>query len=498
MMQRAHPENPPAPGGFEVHYLQHDRGGLQHEDKPDDEEQPFGSRDNGHPGQNGTQRVGANVAHEDRGGMRVEPGKSRARACHGSRQRGDLRSPQLHSDRSIRARGDGHSTGGEAVQPIGQVDGIGESYDVQDDKDRIRPSELHCADAGEEEAGSQLGPPHLIRGDPGGKDHLEHQPFTRPQAKVPSMPDRKGIIEPPDGTVRYHRRERQQQPPPMLWDGKHRSNGGSRDQQQPAHRWSAGLPAVLGRRLLANSLRDVETGEKRNPPPAQHQREDGGQRGGEDEAIGHGRIWLYRASTILSRWRRRDPLIRTTSPGCSSVRRRVVASSRVRACSMRSESMPPAAAPSPMTPAPPPTASRNAIFRRATSRPTSRCSSGDWAPSSLISPSTATSRCPRPASSRTSSAARTEEGLELYASLITRMSSSCIGCRRIAGGVHPAIPAAMASRSIPNTSPTAVAASAFATLCRPQAGSRASVCLRPASRRNVLPAGSKRTGSALP
>ena len=118
----------------------------------------------------------------------------------------------------------------------------------------------------------------------------------------------------------------------------------------------------------------------------------------------------------------------------------------------------------------PPTATRMSMPRPAASRPACSCPSRAESPSSAISPRTAIVRCPSAIPARVWSAAATESGLALNASLTMTMPSgrSVTSSRPVALGRAADSASAMAGTAMPAPYATAAAPSALPTWCPPR------------------------------
>ena len=110
------------------------------EDAADEEQQDFLFDQHRHHGHGAAEAERTDVAHEDLGRMRVVPEEAEAGAGHGAAEDGELGGARVARELQILGKlrvaagvgedregagGDHHEADGEAVQAVGEVDGVG-------------------------------------------------------------------------------------------------------------------------------------------------------------------------------------------------------------------------------------------------------------------------------------------------------------------------------------------------------------------------------------
>ena len=159
VVDRRHPEDPLAVGELEPADLEDDGEGLQDEDPAHDGQQDLLFRQDRDGAQRAAQGEGAHVPHEDLGGIGVVPEEPDAGAddrpaedgqLPGSRHIGDLEvGGDLDVAGEVGEQQVGHETGdrradGEAVQTVGEVDGVGGAHDDERRQEDIPPAQVRA------------------------------------------------------------------------------------------------------------------------------------------------------------------------------------------------------------------------------------------------------------------------------------------------------------------------------------------------------------------
>src|SRR5216683_6966700 len=146
MVQRRHAEDAPA-GPFVGQDLDDDRYRLEDEQTADDGQHDLVLGDDGDRAQGAADGERPGVAHEHHGGRRVEPQEAQARADQRGQQHGELaRARDVMEIEIVGENGVAHHVGNEAehggghdhrpdrqaVEAVGEVDGVGGAHDHQD------------------------------------------------------------------------------------------------------------------------------------------------------------------------------------------------------------------------------------------------------------------------------------------------------------------------------------------------------------------------------
>ncbi len=156
VVNRGHQEDALA-GQLVITDLDHDRGGLDHEQAADDAQHQFMLGGHGHRTQGTAQGQRASVAHEDLGWRRVVPEEPHAPADDGGAEDGQLTraghevdlqvlgkdevADQVADDaKGSRCHHDRHDS--QAIQTVSQVHGIGEAHNGEGGKGHIEPADV--------------------------------------------------------------------------------------------------------------------------------------------------------------------------------------------------------------------------------------------------------------------------------------------------------------------------------------------------------------------
>src|ERR1700678_1124902 len=147
MVQRSHLEDTLLAQLVAAH-LQNNGKGLEHEDAADEREQQLLANDDCDGGDGSAEGERADIAHEDFSGMGVVPEKADGGADHRSAEDGDL-ADQGHAlefevvgkddvaadvgEHGERAGGDDGAADSQAVEAVGEVDGIRGAHEDEDD-----------------------------------------------------------------------------------------------------------------------------------------------------------------------------------------------------------------------------------------------------------------------------------------------------------------------------------------------------------------------------
>ena len=151
MVDGCHPKNPFSFGLIDRN-LDDDRKGLEDEDPSHDGQEDLLFGDDGHRCQGTAEREGSYVPHEYLGRIGIEPQKSQSRSHDGSAEYtqfptpagvgdleviGELNVPCQIGDKGKCSSCDHDRTNGQAIESIGEVDGIGGSDEDKQDEDDI-------------------------------------------------------------------------------------------------------------------------------------------------------------------------------------------------------------------------------------------------------------------------------------------------------------------------------------------------------------------------
>src|ERR1700757_3158829 len=133
--------------------LQHYGKGFEDKDASDERQQQLLADDDGDGADGASEGEGADVSHEDFGGVGVVPEEADAGADHASAEDGHLADERhalklevvRENDMSADVGKDGEGSGGydgaadgEAVKAVGEIDGVARKDDDQDDEDDER------------------------------------------------------------------------------------------------------------------------------------------------------------------------------------------------------------------------------------------------------------------------------------------------------------------------------------------------------------------------
>ena len=143
-------------------YLEHDGERFEDEDAADEGEQEFLADDDGDGADGAAEGERADIAHEDFGGVGVVPEKADGGADHGAAEDGEL-ADDGHAlqfevvgeddvaadvgEHGERAGRDDGAADGEAVEAVGEVDGVGGAHQNEDDEARQRAQRPGSRDA---------------------------------------------------------------------------------------------------------------------------------------------------------------------------------------------------------------------------------------------------------------------------------------------------------------------------------------------------------------
>src|SRR5438132_3975247 len=427
VVDRRHAEDP-AVEPPERDHLNHDRQRLEDEQPTHDREEQLGAGEEGEAGEAAAEGQRPGIAHEDAGRGGVPPQESGAGAEHRRRHHGGVdRLVGIDAvDGHVAAlpegdddEGGGHEggrPGGEAVEAVGQVHGVGRGDDDEDGPDPpAPPAEVDTEVPGERQLGRDPDPVDAQHGEGAGHHQLAGRLRPLVEAEVPLEPDAEVVVDEADEGAADDEGHQADAaalealaPRPQVADdvaGHRRPPDG-----QAAHRRGAGLGGVAARPVLPDELADVagpqHPDEQRRPDQRQ---DEGGRRRQQQRVHAAPSPQWRRASATRSRPATRLALTSTASPTRSRGAMAVTAASGP---STITTSTPDSRAPSASDVAP--TATSVSTPTAATSLPRRRCSSSAWGPSSAIGPRTAKRRPPAPArEARASRAAAIEVGLAL-------------------------------------------------------------------------------------
>ena len=165
VVERRHQQDPP-PEGLESEDLGGDRERLDHEDPADDDQQHLGLGHHREGADRAAEPERAGVAHEDRGREGVEPEEPDAGPDQAGGEQGQvLLLVGDEADRGVGEEDDRAAAGGEAVEPVGEVDAVRGPGDDEEDEDEVEDrAEVDAGVADPEEEGRLEA--DLVAGDP--------------------------------------------------------------------------------------------------------------------------------------------------------------------------------------------------------------------------------------------------------------------------------------------------------------------------------------------
>jgi hypothetical protein len=336
--KRRHLEDAPALavallGELEPGHLQHHGKRLDDEDAPHDGQHDFLAHDDRDGAQRGAQRQRAHVAHEDLGRVRVEPQKGQAGAGHGRAEdqqlarTGDVREEQVFgvdraaghvSEHAQRRAHHDHGHDGQAVQAVGQVDGVAGAHDHevgQDHKAEHAERVADFLDEGHEQTGlgrqvhvkARLHPAeeqleHAHVGTLGNAEHqvqrrdqpddgLPHVFLARAHAFRVLEHDLAPVVRPADGAEAQRDDEDDPDEAVGQVEPQQRGDADGQQDQHPAHGGRAALAQVRLHRVFADGLaylqRDQPADHKGPGQQADQQRRERGHHGAESQVLEH-------------------------------------------------------------------------------------------------------------------------------------------------------------------------------------------------------------------
>src|SRR6202035_5211531 len=410
------------------------------------------------PADGGPQRQRSHVAHEDLGGVAVEPEEAQAGADQGAAEDGDLAHPgdigdlQIAGDHLVAGDvgedgvGGGGDHGGadrQTVQAVGQVDGVRSAdEDDDDERDVDEPQVQHQPlDEGKSEGGIELvvgrqGEERHPQG--GGGGHLEQELRPSREAEVAPVLDLEVIVGEADRPERHG--DQDHDPDVRVVEGgpEQGRDGHREDDQHAAHGGSPGLHLVGLGADVADALAHRQAAQHADEPepeePGEEKRGDdrhGAAEGDVAEDVERRQAMAERveeviehqaapssprlansAATAASSPTPREPLTSTRSPSRSAPAAHPAASA---ASPSQTASAPLSRAPAASSRAssPTPTTGENPIS--AARSPAWRWKRGPSGPSSRMSPSTAQRRAAGRRAAPSSARPRAS-GFELYES----------------------------------------------------------------------------------
>ena len=298
---------------LEPGHLQHHGQGFHHEDAAHDGQHDFLAHDDGDGAQRAAQRQGAHITHEDLRGVGVEPQKGQPRPGHGRAEDQQLaRARDVREEQVLgvhRAAGDvgkhaqgrahhHHRHDGQAIEPVGEVDGIAGAHDDQvgqDDEAQHAQWVAHLFEEGQLQARlgrqiqreTRLHPAHKqlqhlgvgafrnaerqVQGRHQPNDRLPEILLARAHAFGVFVDDLAPVVHPPNGTKA--KRDNEHDPDKTVGQVKPQQ-GGDRNRQQnqhPAHGGRAAFGQVRLHAVAPNGLADLERGEHTDHLRARHQ-----------------------------------------------------------------------------------------------------------------------------------------------------------------------------------------------------------------------------------
>src|SRR5688572_3421839 len=297
MMERRHAEHPPA-GHLEPADLDDDRQRLEHPDAADHHQQQLLLDKDGHGADGAAEPQGADVAHEDLGGIGVVPEEPEAGADQRAAEDrqlagvGEVRQQQVAGQHGvaghIRQGGEGGCSDakradGESVQTIGEVHRIGRAHQHQHDEEDVPDAEIRRQVLEERE--DQLGAvdrrplPRAGQPDDGGADGHGHQDqrahlVARHQPVVRAARQLQVVVGEAHGTAAKRGRHRNPHERVGEIGPEQRRQDRRRQDQDAAHRRRARLGAVRLRPFLADDLANLEVADLADEPGPDDQAED--------------------------------------------------------------------------------------------------------------------------------------------------------------------------------------------------------------------------------
>jgi hypothetical protein len=293
MMDRRHAEDPLL-AQPKARDLQDDRGGLHDEDAADDHEQELRLEQDRERAEGATHRQRARVAHEDLGGVRVEPqeaerGADQAHAVDreltGARQIEDLEVARpvrpagyVGEPREGEAR-DAREPDRQAVEPVRQVHGVRAPGQDEHDERHVEPSQVqeHVLEEGEARLSHELAVDRPDVEEDAEKDaeqDLAHELLATDQSLGLALDDLQVVVE--EAEDAHPDRGQQQEVDvgiPQIGPEQRRDHRGGQD-DEPAHRRRAGFRAVPLGALLADHLAGLDLAHLADDPGPDQKREE--------------------------------------------------------------------------------------------------------------------------------------------------------------------------------------------------------------------------------
>ena len=291
VVDRGHPEDPPAVGKLEPADLEDDGEGLQDEDPPDDGQEDLLLRQDGEGAQGTAQGEGAHVPHEDLGGIGVVPEEADAGAddrpaedgkLSGSRHVGDLEvGGDLDVPGEVGEQEIGHETGdrrtdGEAVQAVGEIDGVRGAHDDERRQEHVPPSQVRQdgLEKGDRHIGIESRLDEEDDADEQRDCDLRGQPDLSRHPPAVLLGELPVVVEKADEAESEHHHDDE----PDVADGQigpeERGDRDGEDDQDAAHRRCPLFGEMGIRSVLADGLADLERLELADQPGADDETDD--------------------------------------------------------------------------------------------------------------------------------------------------------------------------------------------------------------------------------
>ncbi len=217
------------------------------------------------------------------------------------------------ADRRVREQRDDRAAGGEAVDPVGEVDAVRRPRDHEEDQhvEAVRELDVPVHDR-DEDVRRQLLVAHGEHDPDRDQREQEHLPAAA-QPERPAVGQLDEVVEEPDGSAPERDEEDRQRRDLVL---RHREEGGRRndEHEQPAHGRRPLLDLVRRGPLLADVLAELVPAQERDEAGADDQRQHHCDHA-RDEDADHAVGTLASASAIASSPTARDALTSTASPG---------------------------------------------------------------------------------------------------------------------------------------------------------------------------------------
>src|ERR1017187_10082577 len=299
MVDGRHFENAFAVAQLIAAHLKDDGNGFQNEDAADEEQQDFLLDEHGNHGHGAAEAQRTDVAHEDFGGMRVVPQEADASPGHGTAKHGEFAGARIARQLQVLgelrvaagigedgegAGGDHHETDRQAIESVGEVDGVG----AEDHHQRHEDAEGGDAEHVGPRVGHQLRHQHRWfealeeqgRGEAEAHDELVDQLSLAADSEIAPIGDFRVVVQKTDPAEGEPGEDGNPHVGVAEVGPEQRGDDDGDDDEDAAHGGGAGFLLVRFGAFLADKLADLELAKLVDEPWAQRDaQEERGKRG---------------------------------------------------------------------------------------------------------------------------------------------------------------------------------------------------------------------------